>query len=91
MTKWVAHHPGGHLPIINMSGRDATDVFAQFHPASTYNKLKAFHVADIIDKPEPCEIVKDFRQIRQELLRQGKILKENYKVHPKKSNCHSYL
>jgi len=36
VTKYVEHHPGGWLPIANLAGKDVTDAFANYHPASVF-------------------------------------------------------
>jgi predicted heme/steroid binding protein len=33
VTRWVPHHPGGHLITIQ-AGRDCTQLFDSYHPAS---------------------------------------------------------
>jgi len=73
VTKWIMSHPGGHLPLINMAGKDATDAFEQYHPASVWEKkLPPFHVADVQGpEVEPSDFVKEHRAIRQILLDEG--------------------
>lgn len=73
LSKWYMNHPGGHLPLITMAGKDATDAFEQYHPDSTWaNLLPNFHVADV-EGPgaEATPFVKEMRQIRQILLDKG--------------------
>ena len=33
ITRFIHTHPGGAGPIVNMAGKDATDVFANYHAA----------------------------------------------------------
>jgi len=72
VTKYVEHHPGGWLPIANLAGKDVTDAFANYHPASVYQKLlPSYYVGDVIDY-NVSDFVKEHRSLRQELLRTGK-------------------
>lgn len=73
LTKWFMHHPGGHLPLLTMAGKDATDAFEQYHPDSTWaNLLPNFHVADVQGPgAEPSAFVKEMREMRQILLDKG--------------------
>merc|ERR1711998_164137 len=69
VTKYVEHHPGGWLPISNLAGKDVTDAFANYHPASVYEKLlPSFYIGDVSDY-KVSEFVKEHREVRQELLR----------------------
>jgi len=72
-TKWLMFHPGGHLPLINMAGKDATDAFEQYHPNSVWkNKLPAFHVADVTGPEVDVDaFTAEHRAIRQKLLADG--------------------
>ena len=36
LTKYAKHHPGGWQCLASLAGRDATDAFVNFHPASVY-------------------------------------------------------
>jgi len=73
MTRFIDKHPGGVGPVMNLAGKDATDVFANYHASRIYEKqLPAY----LIGKMAPGEIVvwphvADFRRVRQELLRRG--------------------
>merc|ERR1719502_1433175 len=73
VTRFVAKHPGGVGPMINLAGKDATDVFANYHAHRIYRTmLPAF----LIGEMAPGEIVvwphvADFRRVRLELLRRG--------------------
>mmetsp|Transcript_14839 Transcript_14839/g.17404 ORF Transcript_14839/g.17404 Transcript_14839/m.17404 type:complete len:812 (-) Transcript_14839:241-2676(-) len=71
ITAFVSRHPGGWLPLINMAGKDATDVMAEYHPAAVFeNILPKFHIGVVKDyKVSP--ITQGYREIRQELLRRG--------------------
>jgi delta8-fatty-acid desaturase len=84
ITRFVSKHPGGVGPVLNMAGKDATDVFANYHAARVYKTmLPAFLVGEVTDvKVEPH--VADFRAARQEMLRQG-LFKTGYRFYAKLS------
>jgi len=72
VTKFIDHHPGGWLPIVNMGGKDCTDAFANYHPASVYRKsLPSFYIGDCVDTLDEDAFTKEHREIRQILLRRG--------------------
>lgn len=73
ITKWFKSHPGGYGPLLGMAGKDATDMFTNFHPNYVWEKkLPFFHCADVVGKPARTEEQKDFHELRQRLLREGK-------------------
>ena len=47
VTGWTAQHPGGRV-IATYAGRDATDVFACFHAATSWGQLKQFYIGDLV-------------------------------------------
>ena len=73
VTRFIDRHPGGVGPVVNLAGKDCTDVFANYHAARIYKQmLPGF----LIGEMEEGEIVvwphvADFRRIRLELLRRG--------------------
>jgi len=71
ITSFILAHPGGVGPVLNMAGKDASDVFANYHSAKvTRTMLPAYlvgEVTDIVVEPH----VADFRNLRQEMLREG--------------------
>lgn len=72
VTKYVEYHPGGWLPISNLAGKDVTDAFANYHPASVYKKLlPSYYVGNIMNY-DVSDFVKEHRALRQDLLRRGK-------------------
>eukprot|EP00929_Paragymnodinium_shiwhaense_P020573 TRINITY_DN13672_c0_g1_i2.p1 TRINITY_DN13672_c0_g1~~TRINITY_DN13672_c0_g1_i2.p1 ORF type:complete len:565 (-),score=141.87 TRINITY_DN13672_c0_g1_i2:247-1941(-) len=72
VTNYVDKHPGMALPILNMAGKDCTDVFANYHAARIYkHMLPPFLVGEVSDLPPVPPHVMDFRAVRQELLRRG--------------------
>lgn len=46
MTGWTAQHPGGRV-IVTYAGKDATDVFACFHAATSWSQLRQFYIGDL--------------------------------------------
>jgi len=69
---WAKLHPGGHLPLKAMAGKDATDAFVQYHPNEVYKQLANFHVANVVSKDvKESLFVKEHRAIRQKLLEEG--------------------
>lgn len=71
VTNFVSKHPGGELVLLDMAGKDCTDVFANYHSARIY---KSWLPPYLIGKVESVHVpphVKDFRNVRQELLRRG--------------------
>eukprot|EP00927_Polykrikos_kofoidii_P031229 TRINITY_DN2688_c0_g1_i1.p1 TRINITY_DN2688_c0_g1~~TRINITY_DN2688_c0_g1_i1.p1 ORF type:complete len:587 (-),score=85.99 TRINITY_DN2688_c0_g1_i1:59-1756(-) len=71
ITSFVSKHPGGDLPLVNMAGKDCTDVFANYHEARVYkHMLPPFMRGEVTDCKVPPHVA-DFREVRQELLRRG--------------------
>ena len=74
LTKYAARHPGGWRAIVAMAGKDATDPFSNYHPASVFRTLlPAFYVAPISDYAETVltPFVREHRALRQKLLKDG--------------------
>jgi cytochrome b involved in lipid metabolism len=72
ISKFVSDHPGGWLNLENMAGKDCTDAFANYHPASVYRTLlPTFYIGDVVDSLDNHPFVIEHRRIRQELLRRG--------------------
>jgi len=70
LTKFKDNHPGGHLPLEGVAGRNATEPFENFHPAFVWKRLAAYHVADI-KGATVSDYVAGHREIRQKLLERG--------------------
>lgn len=49
LSGWEAKHPGGVLPLLSLAGRDATDPFEAYHPATAWGWLRRFEVAVVKD------------------------------------------
>ena len=75
ITRYVNLHPGGWLPISHLAGRDATDAFTEYHPASVWKTLlPTYCIGNVKAEAEYTEtnaFVKDMREIRQVLLANG--------------------
>lgn len=48
-TRWQERHPGGHLTVRALSGKDATDSFNSNHPAFVRKMLTKFYYAELDD------------------------------------------
>jgi len=90
ITRFVDKHPGGWLPLINMAGKDCTDVFANYHAAKVYkHMLPCYLVGEVSDFIVPPHVV-DFQKIRQELLQRG-LFETNMKFYLKMSAWYAFL
>mmetsp|Transcript_20912 Transcript_20912/g.34514 ORF Transcript_20912/g.34514 Transcript_20912/m.34514 type:complete len:579 (+) Transcript_20912:48-1784(+) len=82
ITRFIDKHPGGMGPVVNMAGKDATDVFDNYHAGRVYKQmLSGFlvgEVTDVVIYPH----VADFRAVRQELLRRG-LFETDYRFYAK--------
>jgi len=82
VTKFIDRHPGGVGPMVNMAGKDATDVFDNYHAARVYKTMLPHYlvgeVTDVVVYPH----VADFRKARQELLRRG-LFETDYRYYAK--------
>merc|ERR1711871_751538 len=77
ITAFVDRHPGGVGPVVNMAGKDATDVFANYHAARVYrNMLPQYLVGEVTDVVVYPHVA-DFRAVRDLLLRE-KAFESNY-------------
>lgn len=71
ITSFLDKHPGGIGPVLNMAGKDCTDVFANYHAARVYKTmLPSYLIGEVSGVVVPPH-VEDFRAVRQELLRRG--------------------
>lgn len=82
ITRFVDKHPGGVGPVVNMAGKDATDVFDNYHAARVYKTMLPQYlvgeVTDVVVYPH----VADFRAARQEMLRRG-LFETDYRFYAK--------
>jgi delta8-fatty-acid desaturase len=90
ITRYVSKHPGGVGPVVNMAGKDATDVFANYHAARVYKQLlPAFLVGEVTDVVVYPHVA-DFRAARQEMLRQG-LFETDYTYYAKLGTWMAFL
>ncbi|CAM9346423.1 unnamed protein product [Ectocarpus sp. 8 AP-2014] len=69
--KWAPHHPGGERNIVDISGRDVTDVFEAFHHEPRHRqKLEGFRIGTLVGYT-PSPLVQDFRALGQEIEDEG--------------------
>ena len=75
LTAFSRIHPGGLLPLLNLAGRDATDAFTEYHPASVWTKQLPRYLKAQLHPDDAALLVDDFirdhRKLRQQLLEQG--------------------
>jgi len=51
VTKLLPNHPGGHIPIVSVAGRDVSQVFHSFHPKKVGDYyIKQYYVGDIVEE-----------------------------------------
>lgn len=68
VSSFTKDHPGGPV-ILAFAGRDATDVFSNFHGSSTWNLLKKFEIGEYQQEEPTPELLKDFRELRSSMVR----------------------
>ena len=72
VTEYKDKHPGGNLVLQHLSGKDATDAFENYHRAHVAKfLLPRYYIGKLQDPLKVAPHVKDFRAVRQELLRRG--------------------
>jgi len=72
MTHWQDDHPGGHLTIRALSGRDATDSFLQNHPTKVKKILPKFLYCNLKDPQKGVdEATLEFRKLTQKMEEAG--------------------
>lgn len=71
ITRFIDRHPGGVGPVVNMAGKDATDVFDNYHQDRVYRTMLPTYLigecTDVVVYPH----VADFRAARQQMLEDG--------------------
>ena len=83
-TRWQKHHPGGHLTLRSLCGKDATDAFMATHPAYVEKRLLSkFQCATLADVGEPDETTAAFRKLTAEL-KEGGWFETDYTFYYKK-------
>jgi delta8-fatty-acid desaturase len=72
LTGFAARHPGGELALQHSAGQQVGDLFAEYHPASTYTLLPSLQVGRLAAPSEgPSDLAADRRALRQQLLAEG--------------------
>jgi len=72
MTNWQMDHPGGHLTVRALSGRDATDSFMQNHPKFVFKMLPKFLYSQLKDPEKGIdEATIAFRQLTEKMEQAG--------------------
>jgi len=92
VTRFIDRHPGGVLPMVNLAGKDCTDVFANYHAARIYKQmLPAYLIGEVAEgETVVWPHVADFRRIRQELLRRG-LFETDMRFYAKMFAWHAFL
>ncbi|CAL5400931.1 unnamed protein product [Camellia sinensis] len=80
VTDWAKQHPGGDIPLLNLSGQDATDAFIAFHPGSAWQYLDKFFTGYYLRDFEVSEVSKDYRRLASEFSKAGMFDKKEHVV-----------
>lgn len=67
VTPWLETHPGGSQVLLNLSGKDATDAFMQFHSKEAWHQLHQYRIGAVKTSLPVSESLKDFRAMYQQL------------------------
>jgi cytochrome b involved in lipid metabolism len=90
VTKFISRHPGGVGPITNMAGKDATDVFDNYHAARVYKQMLPSFLVGEATNVIVYDHVADFRKARQEMLRRG-LFETDMRYYAKMSCWYAFL
>ena len=55
-----------------MAGKDATDPFTNYHPASVWKKLSVYCIGEVADDG-PTAFMKEYRKMREDLIVKGEV------------------
>lgn len=80
VSKWAAEHPGGDIPLLNLSGQDATDAFIAFHPGSAWAQLDKFATGYYLEGFQVSDVSKDYRKLATEFTKLGMFEKKEHVV-----------
>ena len=70
ISEFIHIHPGGSSILYSMIGKDCSDAYENYHSAYISRiYLKQYCIGHVIDLPKPLQHVLDFRNVRNELLR----------------------
>eukprot|EP00339_Tiarina_fusa_P005170 CAMPEP_0117044088 /NCGR_PEP_ID=MMETSP0472-20121206/30583_1 /TAXON_ID=693140 ORGANISM="Tiarina fusus, Strain LIS" /NCGR_SAMPLE_ID=MMETSP0472 /ASSEMBLY_ACC=CAM_ASM_000603 /LENGTH=478 /DNA_ID=CAMNT_0004755737 /DNA_START=157 /DNA_END=1593 /DNA_ORIENTATION=- len=90
-TRWQHRHPGGHLTIRALCGKDATDAFSSSHDDFVKNKmLKGFYYADLKADAKEDKVGIAFRELTRKFEEAG-LYKTNYNFYYKKAVVYSLM
>mmetsp|Transcript_20635 Transcript_20635/g.25518 ORF Transcript_20635/g.25518 Transcript_20635/m.25518 type:complete len:482 (+) Transcript_20635:121-1566(+) len=88
-TKWQNNHPGGHLTIRALCGKDATDAFDATHTPEIRGRLKGFYYGKLADE-NLSDLTVDFRRITKQLKDEG-FFETDYTFYYKKIAAYACL
>ncbi|EGD83066.1 hypothetical protein PTSG_03704 [Salpingoeca rosetta] len=72
LTKWARYHPGGERILERFDGHNATEHFYSLHSKKAVEQLKRMRPVDAKESvPEESKIDQAFRELRQQLKRDG--------------------
>ncbi|KAJ8750617.1 hypothetical protein K2173_015791 [Erythroxylum novogranatense] len=80
VTDWTKDHPGGQLPLLNLAGRDVTDAFVAYHPATAWRHLDKFFTGYYLRDYSVSEVSKDYRKLVAEFSKMGMFEKKGHGV-----------
>ncbi|PKU65128.1 Delta(8)-fatty-acid desaturase [Dendrobium catenatum] len=63
LTHWVRDHPGGDIPLLNLTGQDATDPFTALNPPSAWKHLDRFFVSYHLSDNHISDLSKDYQHL----------------------------
>ncbi|CAI9781534.1 unnamed protein product [Fraxinus pennsylvanica] len=80
VTDWAKEHPGGDIPLMNLSGQDVTDAFIAFHPGTAWKYLDRFFTGYYLKDFKVSEVSMDYRRLHSEFSKAGMFEKKGHGV-----------
>jgi len=80
VTDWAEEHPGGDIPLMNLSGQDVTDAFIAFHPGTAWKYLDRFFTGYYLKDFKVSEVSMDYRRLHSEFSKAGMFEKKGHGV-----------
>lgn len=78
VTRWIAHHPGGQAALLNVGGRDATDLMTQFHRPEVWKKRVTYwYIGDLVTDTDDSRKCSPSALITNEFRALGRWLDDN--------------
>ncbi|MBA0656070.1 hypothetical protein Goklo_008467 [Gossypium klotzschianum] len=71
VSDWSKYHPGGETPLLNLAGKDVTDAFTAYHPATAWQYLNKFFTGYRLKDYKVSEVSKDYRNLIHEFTKAG--------------------